>query len=283
MIYKHKTLFDSHCHLISNDFDNDRKEVIQRSNDNGVEVIYDISIDIESSKKSIQLAKEYSNNVFSFVGIDPEAFIYGSPFFIGLDKDDSWFEVQYLELKSLIENNREVIAGIGESGMDFYHNAESKKLGKISESDESKSISLQRELFDIHLQLSRDYNLPLSIHSRYAEKECLGIIKNSDTKGIFHSFTGNYEIARQVLDAGWGLGVNGIATFKKATELREVYKKILGNISFGAEPEFFYEKGIYFETDSPFLSPEGKRGERNEPANTKILFEIFRAFMAENM
>ena len=78
-----------------------------------------------------------------------------------------------------------------------------------------------------------------------------------------------------ILDAGWGLGVNGIATFKNAESIRDIYRRILPTKVKEQTPEFFYTRGIYFETDAPWISPEGKRGQRNEPANIKDIYEQF--------
>lgn len=279
-LIKENRLFDSHAHLNFEGYDKDRDEVVKRALDNGVEVIYDIGTDIESSRKSVELAKKFKGVVFSFVGIDPEIFLPGSEMFIGLDKDEEWLEEQYEILRDLISKNKEFIAGIGESGMDFLRlgqilkEAEDTKRKDVSETVKT-SMKLQAALFRMHLELAQEFNLPVSIHSRGAEKECLEIVKEyQNTTGIFHSYTGDFETALGILEAGWGLGINGIATFKNAQSMREMYSKVLGDTK-NFKPEDFYNKGIFFETDSPFLSPEGKRGERNEPSNIRLIFDLF--------
>lgn len=280
-LIKENRLFDSHAHLNFEGYDNDREEVVQRALDNGVEVIYDIGTDIEASKKSVELAKKFKGIVFSFIGIDPEIFLPGSEMFIGLDKDDKWISEQKKVLQEIISQNKEYVAGIGESGMDFFRLGQ---LLKEVENEDKKtdvsetvkaSMKLQLALFRMHLELAKEFNLPVSIHSRGAEKECLEVVKQyPDTTGIFHSYTGDFETAQGILEAGWGLGINGIATFKNAKVMRDMYSKILGDTT-NLKPADFYNKGIFFETDSPFLSPEGKRGDRNEPSNIRLIFDLF--------
>jgi TatD DNase family protein len=126
----------------------------------------------------------------------------------------------------------------------------------------------------MHLELGEESGLPLSVHSRAAEERCLEIVKTYPAaRGIFHSFTGDYVTAKKILDAGWALGVNGIVTYKNAVVLREMYKNILGEISTDWSPGDFYSKGIYFETDAPFLTPLGSKSGRNEPANINKIYE----------
>ena len=174
------------------------------------------------------------------------------------------------ELHKLTVENRKHIFGIGETGVDNYW------IQKLDPEEQKTSIRLQTELFSAHIELAKQYNLPMTIHSRNYEKECLEILRNANAGfTIFHSYTGNYETAKAILDAGYGLGVNGIITFKNANELRETYSRLLGNVPSGVGPKYFYDKGIFFETDAPFLAPEGKRGEQNEPANVKDIFEAF--------
>lgn len=266
---KSDILFDSHAHISSPEYDLEIDNIVNSAKENGVEAIFDISVNLESSKKSIELSKRFPDTVYSFIGVDPEVFIEGSPFFIGYDVEDKWFEQQYYEISKLFLENGRSIAGIGETGMDYYHDREQNTEMRL------QGRSLQEKLFKMHLELAQTLKLPLSIHSRFAEKECLEIVKNYDASGIFHSYTGDYETAKNILDAGWGLGVNGIITFKNSEDLREVYRKILRKIPEDVTPDYFYGKGIYFETDSPFLSPDGKRGEKNEPANIKNIFESF--------
>lgn len=260
-------LFDSHSHIASKEFVDDIQQVVENAKLNGVEYIFDASLDLDYSLASVKTSERFKGIVYSFVGIDPDVFNEQSTIFQGLNIESSWFEKSFSDLRTIISSNSESVVGIGETGMDFYHNKDSASREKIN--------SLQKELFNLHLELARSTNLPLTIHSRYAERECLSMVEKSGTRGIFHSYTGDYATAKSILDAGWGLGVNGIVTFKNASEIKDLYKKLIGKLPNNVTPEYFYSKGIYFESDAPYLSPEGKRGERNEPANVRIVFENF--------
>ncbi|MCA9380761.1 TatD family hydrolase [Candidatus Dojkabacteria bacterium] len=267
MITDKNILIDSHCHINFGGYDEIIEDILKRCAENSIEQVWDIGTDINSSKKSISMAKEHPE-IKSFIGIDPEVFVPGSEYFVGFDKNDEWIEQMFNELNNLIEENKDYVIGIGESGLDHYWFKEKSK------EDQENSSRLQEQLFKMHLELARKHNLPLSIHSRGAEKLCLEIVRKYNVTGIFHSFTGNYQTAKGILDAGWGLGVNGIVTFKNSNDLREVYKKLLSGRKFES-PIDFYNQGIFFETDSPFLAPEGKRGEQNEPYTIALIYDNF--------
>lgn len=264
-------LFDSHCHLISKEFDEDLDEIIQKSTESSIELVLDVGVDLKTSEKSLEISQKYEN-IKSWIGIDPEILIPSSELTVEVADFTRWLDDSKDYLSKLIVQNKEEVIGIGETGMDFYWNKQNGLDQKVMEDSHNK----QEKLFRMHLELAQEFNLPLTIHSRGAEEECLQIVSDYSTVGIFHSYTGDYETAVKILDSGWGLGVNGIATFKNAKEIREMYSKILGKHNFSDwNPEDFYKKGIYFETDAPYLSPEGLRGERNEPANIAKIYELF--------
>lgn len=268
-------LVDTHAHINSKTFDHDRADVLQRLNESGVSAVFDIGTDFESSMMSCDISQN-NENVYSFVGIDPEVFIPGSNLFWE-QWDIKQLDEEFEKLDILIQNNRERIRGIGETGMDFYWLEQNVEVSKIDKKTANISRKNQRMLFEKHIELASKHSLPLSIHSRGAEEECLKIVVNSNAKAIFHSYTGNYDTAKKILSAGCGLGINGIVTFKNAYELQGLYKKILGNVKFSEwEPFDFYKKGLFFESDAPYLAPEGKRGQRNEPA---FVAEVFQGFL----
>jgi TatD DNase family protein len=265
---KQNILFDSHTHICSDEF-TELDSIIENAKSADVKYIFDTSVTFEYIEKSLEVSTKYKDFVYSFVGLDPEIFIPEGSYFIGFNIDNKFFEDSYSKLRSMISQNLDSIIGIGETGMDFFH-------FRDRESDvREKSRKLQERLFRMQLELAQEFSLPLTIHSRFAENECLKIVKEYDVRGVFHSYTGDYETAKKILDSGWGLGVNGIITFKNAEESRSVYKKILGQIPNDIDPEYFYSRNIYFETDAPYLSPEGRRGERNEPANIPLIFSNF--------
>lgn len=274
LFFGEDNLFDSHCHLCDSSFDADRDEVVGRASENGVEKIVDIAVSLESSRLAVENARKYPGIVFAAVGIDPENLVPGSDLYSNnLSRPISFWEEQINELRELISQNREFVVVVGESGMDAYHLEQKMNAGEIDFATGKQSLKMQEELFELHLQLAGEFDLPLSIHSRAAEKHCLEIAKRYPAaRGVFHSYTGGYEVAKSILDAGWALGVNGIITFKNAEDLRSLYKKILGEVSSDWSPADFYAKGVYFETDAPYLAPDGKRGERNEPGNVKDVY-----------
>lgn len=280
--FQYDFLFDSHAHINAKHFDLDRDKLIRRALDTNVKQIFDIATDLHTSSLSLDLAKTYRGTVFSFIGIDPEIFVPESGFEVKEEVDNNWFKEKQEILRALIQGNREYVAGIGETGLDNYWLEEKLKNEVITADGARKSRHNQKKLFEIHIELAKEFNLPLSIHSRGAEDECLKVLRDHEVTGIFHSFGGSYEQAKEVLEMGFGLGINGISTFKNAYAVRGMYKKILGKISDDWSYIDFYKRGIFFETDSPFLAPEGKRGQRNEPAFVRNIYENSVQFLKED-
>ncbi len=277
-------LFDSHCHLNDESFDKDRDEVIKRAKDSGVEEIIDIGVNLRTAEKALKNAKRYPGIVKISVGIDPEFFVPGNDLYNEevASKDEAdlmpLVSVWKSQLGEFINENRQHIAMIGETGLDKHWLAQKVSKGEIPETEAERLFNLQLGLFQMHLELASEFGLPLSVHSRGAEDEVIDLVNvfpDDELQAIFHSFTGTYEQAKQILDMPklCGLGVNGIVTYPNATEIREMYKKILGNTKDWA-PRDFYEKQVYFETDAPYLSPSTKRGKRNEPGNIKDIYEF---------
>ena len=141
------------------------------------------------------------------------------------------------ELETLINNNK--IVAIGEIGLDYHWTKDNKEK--------------QKELFIKQLELSLKYNLPVIVHTRDSIQDCLDIIKKYNLKGIMHCFSGSYEMAKEFIKYGFKLGIGGVLTFKNS-KLYEVINKI--NLD-----------DIVLETDSPYLSPEPFRGQKNNPSN----------------
>lgn len=267
-------LYDSHCHLQYGGYQITAEEIITKSKEKGLKYVLDVGIDIKSSISSVESAKKSDGFVKSFVGIDPQVFIPSNSEFIGFANINLEEIVSSIEL--LIKEEPTNIVGIGETGLDYYWTKE------LNELEQKKSHNLQEELFVLQILLAEKYSLPLTVHSRSAESECLEVLRKntSKSKAIFHSFTGNYQQAKNILDQGHGIGINGIITFKKSDELRDVLKKIVGKVYVDAEPDYYYKKGIFFETDSPYLSPEGKRGEVNYPFNVVDVYTFVNQFLS---
>lgn len=141
--------------------------------------------------------------------------------------------------------NDEKIVAIGEIGLDYHYNIDRDK---------------QKEVFKRQLDIAKKYNKPVIVHSRDCIQETYDILKVSNVKGIMHCYSGSVEMAREFCKIGFYLGIGGIVTFKNAVKLIDVIKNI------GMEY-------IVLETDSPYLSPEPYRGEKNEPSNVSVILQ----------
>ena len=218
-------LIDTHCHMsLTDDIDG----IIKRSRENNVENLILSCCDLESIKEGLEIIKMYPS-IYLTIGLHPDEI-----------KDYNENIISYLE--NLIVNNSKII-GIGEIGLDYFHNKDNKQE--------------QMNLFESQLQLAKKLDLPVIIHSRDATNDTISILKKYNLKTTIHCFTGSLETANIYVKNGYLLGIGGVSTFKN-TNLRETLKSIpLEN--------------IVFETDSPYLSPVPFRGEINEPKNISII------------
>lgn len=132
------------------------------------------------------------------------------------------------------------VKAIGEIGLDYHYSNCDKDA--------------QKEMFKRHLELAEKYHKPVIIHSRDAIQDTYDIVKNYDIRGVIHCFSGSLEMAELFIKKGFFIGVGGVLTFKNANNLPKVIEKISLN-------------NILLETDSPFLSPEPLRGQKNIPVN----------------
>ena len=139
-----------------------------------------------------------------------------------------------------IEDNlkKPKIVAIGEIGLDYHYTKDNKEKQII--------------LFERQLKIAEKYHIPVIIHSREATEDTINCLKKYNITGVIHSFSGSLETAKIYIKMGFILGINGVITFKNS-KLKEVIKEI-------------DNKNIIFETDSPYLTPEPFRGQKNEPA-----------------
>lgn len=233
-------LFDSHAHYNDEKFDNDRKEIIEQTLKNGVSNFIVAGYNIESSKKALNIVKEYKE-LYSIVGISPND--------IEDIKEYKDIDTNILEIEKLIkaDDNGKIVA-VGEIGLDYYWNKENKELQKI--------------IFKKQIELANKYNLPIVIHTRDAINDTLEIIKNNEVKnrGIFHCCPLNRELVKEALKLGYYISLSGVVTFKNAKNANEII-------------EMIPENRILIETDSPYLAPEPVRGTRNNCMNVKYVAE----------
>lgn len=221
---------DSHAHIDFYSYDDDRKEMIKRAQDAGVDLIVAIGngdVLKDSHEKAQSLANEYS-------------FVYTT---VGLHPHDALLLDESLEAKLKALSYHPKVIGWGEIGLDYYYDHSPKEV--------------QKSAFIRQLNLAKERRLPVIIHTRDAEEDTKEILEKhwleTGLKGVFHCFTGTYDLASAAVDMGFLISFSGVITFKKSRDLRETASKLP------------LEK-ILIETDCPYLAPEPFRGKRNEPA-----------------
>jgi TatD DNase family protein len=216
---------DTHVHLDFEAFDPDREEVILRARENGIVGLLNVGIDLRSSGAGIRLAESHEG-VWAAVGVHPH--------------DVAEITTAHVEALGEAAKHPKVVA-IGEVGLDFYRDLSPREK--------------QREAFAWFLELARERQLPVIIHTRAAHKETLEMVRRESEKGllrgVFHCFSGDREVAEEVLGLGFHISFCGNLTYKNS-RLAEVLR-------------FVPLERLLLETDSPFLPPEPHRGKRNEP------------------
>jgi TatD DNase family protein len=228
LIQLSQALADTHCHLDLQQFDADRDAVVDRALEVGVTRIMNPGIDLESSRRAVALAGQYSQ-VYAAVGFHPH------------DASKAT-EGALAELRQLALNQK--VKAIGEIGLDYYRDLSPREQ--------------QRQVFGQQLDLAGDLNLPVIIHSRDAHQDVLAMLaawvgRFPNARGVLHSFSGDRAQLVEALELGFVIGITGPVTFPKADELRAV-------------AQVAPLERILIETDAPYLSPAPRRGRRNEPA-----------------
>lgn len=224
-------LIDTHCHLDFPEFEQDRQEVIRRARDSGIGYIVNIGSSITGSRKSVELAEEY-DFIYAAAGLHPH-------------EADAFDAAAQVALESLAAGKK--VVAIGETGLDYYRNY--------------SAAESQKKLFRYSVGLARKLDKPLVIHSRQAQDDTLGILKEEAVRrAVVHCFSGDAAFLNECLALGFLISFTCNITYKKAQALRETVR---------ATPL----ERMMLETDAPFLSPEAFRGRRNEPAYVLKLAE----------
>lgn len=221
-------LFDTHTHLNVEQFAGFEAEKVENAKVLGVTEMAIVGFDQPTIEKSLALSKRFTN-LYSIIGWHPtEAGSYN-------DAVESY-------LTSHLEDQK--VVALGEIGLDYHWMTASE--------------AVQEQVFRRQIQLAKQFDLPIVIHTRDALEDTYQIIKSEglpQAGGIMHSFSGDVEAAQKFLDLGMYLSFSGVVTFKNAPELREVVKIVPLN-------------RILVETDAPYLAPMPYRGKQNEPAYT---------------
>ena len=227
---KNDFLVDTHCHLSLTD---DIDSILMDAEKNNVKKIIISGCDKKSIRDGLEIIYRYPN-IYMTIGFHP-------------DEVDSLTDKDISDLEVLIKTNKKIV-GIGEIGLDYYHNDMNKDR--------------QREFFIKQIELAEKYDLPIVIHSRESIQDVYDILKEHKARGVIHCFSGSIEMAELFIKLGFYLGIGGVLTFKNS-KLKEVVSELsLDN--------------IVLETDSPYLAPEPYRGHTNYPQNIKIVAQAIR-------
>ncbi len=219
-------LIDTHAHLYSEDFDDDRDAIIKNAIEAGVKKIILPNIDEKSIDGMLALSNAYPDICYPLMGLHPTS--------VGKN---------YMEQLMLVQSwlGKETFYGIGEIGIDLYW--------------DKTYLPEQQEAFRTQLKMARSMQLPVVIHVRNSFNEVYSILneeQNGNLKGVFHCFSGSETEAQKIIDVGFYMGIGGVVTFKNSN-LPEILKKV--DI-----------KHLLLETDAPYLAPMPRRGRRNESA-----------------
>ena len=226
-------LVDTHCHLYSEEFEVDQAAVVQRAIAAGVERFYLPGIDSTSIPAMLELEQKFPGKCFAMMGLHP-CYV----------KEN--YQQELMIVKDWLAKRK--FAAVGEIGLDYYWD---------------KTFAAEQVLaFRSQIEWSIDLGLPIVIHTRSAMQETIDIVKQyvpKGLRGIFHCFSGSYETAIEIIEAGFFLGIGGVLTYKNAGLVQVLSKIDL--------------KHLVLETDAPYLSPVPFRGKRNESSYLKYVVE----------
>ena len=217
-------LFDTHAHMDDRAFNEDRQALLNSFPDQGIALVMNPGCSLFSSRNVDKLTKEYD-------------FLYGA---VGSHPDvaDEVNEAVLEEYRMLCKQNPKIKA-IGEIGLDYHY--------------EDIPREIQQKAFRMQMELARELNLPVIVHERDAHEDGMKIVEEfPEVKGVFHCYSGSYEMAKWLIARGWYIGFTGVLTFKNARKAVEVASQIPLD-------------RIVLETDCPYMAPEPFRGKRNDP------------------
>lgn len=225
-------LFDTHAHFTGSE--DEISQLLRRAREAGVTRVLAVGGSDELNKGV--------DDAFNLTAADASLYpkVYKA---IGFDRDQINSDPSKLDFTGA--------SALGEIGLDYYYSLDTREA--------------QLSLMGRELELSRELNLPVIIHTREADDDTLGILREIPSRGIIHSFTGNPTFCKKLLDLGYYISLSGIVTFRAADNVRETAKVIPLD-------------RILIETDTPYLAPVPKRGQPNEPAfvmhTAKFLAEL---------
>ncbi len=222
----YQNIFDTHAHYDDQRFDEDRHVLLSSLPASGVRLVLNAACDMASCVSSMDLARRYPF-VYASVGVHPHA------------AQEVFGTASYLEQLASWSKDSKVRA-IGEIGLDYHYD--------FSPREKQKAVFAQQ------LQLAKDLDLPVIIHSREALADTLELLKHYRPKGIVHCYTGSAEMVPEFLRLGLYIGFTGSVTFKNANKILKAA---------AAVPL----ERLLVETDCPYMSPEPFRGKRNDSSH----------------
>lgn len=228
-------IFETHAHYDDHKFDEDREAVLQKVIQSGVSPIINVGASIDSTKATIELAKSH-DYIYAAVGVHPS------------DIEDL-NEESFMWLRA--QTSYEKTVAIGEIGLDYYWDKEPEVQ------------KAQRYWFGRQLELAREVELPVIIHSRDAAEDTVKVMKEHNAQelsGVIHCYSYSKEMAKEFVKMGYFIGVGGVVTFKNAKKLMETVEEIP-------------IESILLETDCPYMAPEPNRGTRNDSSNIPFIIE----------
>ena len=253
--------FDTHAHYDDEKFEEDREEVLKNIYNAGVTKCINMGCDVESSKKAIAIAESHEF-IYAGVGLHPEEIPQDKAELCKTISQIKELAIQNQKKDNEIINNEKTngnrigeettnckkVVAIGEIGLDYYWRQDNKEL--------------QKQAFIKQIELANELKLPVSIHTRDAIDDMIAIIRKYklEQSGVMHCCPFNRELVRHSLENGLYIGFGGTSTFKSSKNAKEIVNMVPND-------------KILIETDSPYLSPEPKRGTRNDSSNLKYIVE----------
>ncbi|HEY0612617.1 MAG TPA: TatD family hydrolase [Chitinophaga sp.] len=225
---------DTHAHLYGKEFRDDRTAMITRALDAGVHKLLLPNIDSSSIEGMLALEDQFPGSCYAMMGLHP-CYV------------DENVEKEMALVREWLA--KRPFTAVGEIGLDFYW--------------DKTHAALQHQVFREQLQLAKQYDLPVVIHSRESTRQCIDEVRSlqdGTLTGVFHCFSGTAEEAREVIDLGFYLGIGGVVTFKKSGLDKTVEQIDLQH--------------IILETDAPYLAPVPYRGKRNESAYIPLIGQM---------
>ena len=233
-------LFDTHAHYSDGKFAAsgiDVDALLPSLFSDGLAGIVNVGTNPDTSEQAVEMAKRYPA-MFASVGLHPEDHCQRGTLASDLERLEKM-------LRSAEENK---IVAIGEIGLDYYWDRD--------------HVAEQKECLDIQLSLAEQYQLPVIIHDREAHGDCMeAVFRHPGVRGVFHSFSGSPEMARELFRRGWYISFSGVVTFPNAKKAREAARTV---------PDEF----LLIETDCPYLSPVPHRGECNHSGYMQHTLEV---------